>query len=125
MWVSWGVRGVGGGLEGDEREMDVSAVWRPADLSCESEQEESGDGASRLMRPSAGRPPLTSCPHIVKIHALSRQRPSSPTLPTAPWVTSQQCGCPPPQPLRVEEKLHRLQRLEVCLEASLVLEPSV
>lgn len=41
--------GVGGrvsGLEGDERKIDVSAVWRPAHLSCESERERVGSAAS-------------------------------------------------------------------------------
>lgn len=66
-----------GGLEGDERKIDVSAVWRPAHLSCESEREPVGSAASRLMRPSAERPLSTSCPHIDKIHASRRQRPSA------------------------------------------------
>lgn len=73
---------VWGGLESVERKIDVSAVWRPAHLSCESERERVGSLASHLMRPSAERPLFTSCPQIDKIHVSSRQQWS--TLPV-PW----------------------------------------
>lgn len=116
--VGVGGRGGGGRLEGDERKMDVSAVWRPAHLSCESERERAGAGASPLMRPSAGRPLFTprlpACLPARTLLRFMQQRSSSPpptrrreghvVITVLPTTTTSQHRClrhyplPPPPP---------------------------
>lgn len=59
-------------VEDDESKMDVSTVWRVSNGGGFYESEQSSVRASLLMRPHSFplEDPFTSCPPIVKIHAL-------------------------------------------------------